>query len=136
MKEIGRKTGTAAEVRREQTRRSRTRTNERCSVCTALTWFNGVALMEPEGAPEPRQSWLICRDCYQMLLVEMRRSPVRSPLRLRIALGIVAAERWPQSRTQSRAWIKDRKLFLFIVWSFIIALILHLALIVMIAAIR
>ncbi len=65
----------------------------------------------------------------------MRRSPVRSPLRLRIAIGLVAADRWPQSRSSSYSTIGDRRKILFIVWTFIIAMIVHLALIVYIALI-
>jgi hypothetical protein len=91
--------------------------------------------MEPEGVPEPRHAWMLCNDCYQALVIEMRRSPVRSPLRLRIAMGLVASERWPQSRSSSRSVLNDRKLILFIAWGFVVAMILHLVLIVMIAAI-
>ncbi len=111
------------------------RTNEHCSICSSRIWFDAVHLMEPEDAPEPRHAWVLCRECYQALVVEMRRSPVRSPLRLRIALGIVAAERWPQSSSSAYSWLGDRRRVVFIVWSFIIAMLVHLALIVMIAMI-
>jgi hypothetical protein len=117
------------------TRRARRRTNERCSICTSRIWFDPTFVTEPEGVPEPRRSWVLCRECYQALVVEMRRSPVRSPLRLRIAVGLVAADRWPQSRSSSYFTIGDRRKILFIVWTFIIAMIVHLALIVYIAMI-
>jgi len=67
----------------------------RCSICTHLVWFRPVALKEPVEAPEPRHEWVLCRPCHEALLVEMRRSSLRSPARLRIAMGLVAAERWP-----------------------------------------
>lgn len=91
--------------------------------------------MEPEGVPEPRRSWILCNDCYQVLLIEMRRSPVRTPLRLRIAMGLVATERWPQSHSSYRSTLNDRKWILFIAWGFVVAMLFHLVLIVMIAAI-
>src|SRR5260370_1598647 len=69
----------------------------RCSVCTNFIWFHPIALNEPVGAPEPRHDWMLCKPCYEALLVEMRRSSIRSPARLRIALGLVAAERSPRA---------------------------------------
>src|SRR6266705_7117455 len=116
-------------------RKAKKRTSEHCSICTSRIWFNAVPLMEPEGAPEPRRSWVLCNDCYQALLIEMRRSPVRSPLRLRIAVGLVAAERWPQSHSSYRPVLNDRKWILFIAWGFVVDMLFHLVLIVMIAAI-
>src|SRR5438552_1234477 len=114
-------------------RKAKKRTSEHCSICTSRIWFNAVPLMEPEGVPEPRRSWVLCNDCYQALLIEMRRSPVRSPLRLRIAMGIVASERWPESYSSYRSILNDRKWILFIAWGFVVAMIFHLVLIVMIA---
>ena len=114
-------------------RKAKKRTSEHCSICTSRIWFNAVPLMEPEGVPEPRRSWVLCNDCYQALLIEMRRSPVRTPLRLRIAMGIVASERWPESYSSYRSILNDRKWILFIAWGFVVAMIFHLVLIVMIA---
>ncbi len=116
-------------------RKAKKRTNEHCSICTSRIWFDAVHLMESEDVPEPRHAWVLCRECYQALVVEMRRSPVRTPLRLRIAIGLVASERWPQSYSSSYAMIGDRRKVIFIVWAFVIAMLVHLALIVMIAMI-
>ncbi|MEO8973775.1 MAG: hypothetical protein ABI406_19480 [Ktedonobacteraceae bacterium] len=66
-----------------------------CSICTSVVWFHHIALKEPVGAPEPRHEWILCKPCHEALLVEMRRSSLRSPVRLRIAIGLVAAERSP-----------------------------------------
>ena len=120
-------------VGRENSRKAKKRTNEHCSICTNRIRYDAVHLMEPEGVPEPRRSWVLCQECYQVLLVEMRKSPIRTPLRLRIAMGLVASERWPQSYSSSSIMLGDRKKILFIAWTFVIAMILHLALIVMIA---
>ena len=69
----------------------------RCSICTGLIWLHPIALKEPDEAPEPRHEWVLCKPCHQALLVEMSRSTIRSPARLRIAMGLVAAERSPRA---------------------------------------
>jgi hypothetical protein len=58
-------------------------------------------LKESAGVPEPRHEWVLCKLCHEALLVEMRRSSIRSPVRLRIAMGLVAAERSPNAYTLS-----------------------------------
>jgi hypothetical protein len=64
----------------------------------------------------------------------MRRSPIRSPLRLRIAMGLVAAERAPQAYDEGdNEGISDHRWILVMAWGFGIAMILHLVLIVMLA---
>lgn len=137
MKEAMRRSGSVVAVRREGSRRLRRRVVTRCSVCTSRVWIRPVHLTEPEGVPEPRLSWTLCRACYQVLIEEVRRSPVRSPLRLRIAMGLVASERWPQAYpTRVRNYISDRKWIVFIAVGFIIAMIVHLALIVMVAGMK
>ena len=135
MREAIRSSGPVAVSGREDSRRAKHRIQERCSICTSRLRSGAVPLMEPEDVPEPRRSWVLCSECYQALLIEMRRSPVRTPLRLRIAMGMVAAERWPESYSSSRLIMNDRKWIYFIAWGFVIAMIFHLALIVMIAAI-
>lgn len=67
----------------------------RCSICTSIVWLHFIALKEPVEAPEPRHEWVLCKPCHEALLVEMLRSTLRSPARLRIAIGLVAAERSP-----------------------------------------
>jgi len=70
-------------------------------------------------------------------MVEMDTSPVRSPLRLRIAMGMVASERWPLAySTRMRAYISDRRWIVFLAAGFMIAMIVHLILIVMVAGMR
>ncbi|GLV57579.1 hypothetical protein KDH_44150 [Dictyobacter sp. S3.2.2.5] len=124
-------------VRRDDTSKRRSRAPQYCSICTARIWFEPIELVEPEGVPEPRLSWVLCKACHQLLQHEMTRSPVRSPLRLRIAMGIVAAERWPHAySTRVREYINDRRMILFIAIGLIVAMILHLILIVMVAGLR
>jgi hypothetical protein len=63
----------------------------------------------------------------------MRRSPVRSPLRLRIAMGLVASERSPRAYNLS-SHIRDQRRFIWIAWIIIIFAFLHLILFVMLAS--
>lgn len=88
-------------TRRETGQRGRWYKLVRCSICTSLIWFHPVALKESVEAPEPRQEWVLCKPCHEALLVEMRRSSIRSPARLRIAVGLVAAERSPMAYSVS-----------------------------------
>jgi hypothetical protein len=137
MEEAMRGSNSVADVRQDGTRRRKKRLATSCSICTSRIWFDPVHLMEPEGVPEPRLCWILCRECYGALLEEMRHSPVRSPLRLRIAMGLVASERWPQAYpTTVSTFINDRKWIIFIAVGFIVAMLLHLVLIVMIAGMK
>lgn len=103
-----------------------------CSVCTRSIWFSPIVLKEPRGAPEPHRTWVLCKSCHEALLIEMRRSPLRSPLRLRIALGLVAAERSPTAYGQ-KPHRHDQHRIVGIAVILFIAMILHLALIVALA---
>jgi hypothetical protein len=94
-------------------------------------------VQEPEGVPMPRNSWVLCKECHGLAMTEFRRSPVRSPLRLRIAMGLIAAERSPHAYpTQMNERIRDHRWIVFIGLGTFIAMLLHLALIVMIAGIK
>src|SRR5579863_5982441 len=110
--------GPAVVAQQENSRRPKKRVNVRCSICAHRTWFDAVPLMEPADVPEPRNSWTLCKACYGLLLAEMRRSPVRSPLRLRIAIGLVASERWPQAYHARRPLLSDRRWVIVIAWGF------------------
>ena len=87
--------------RRETGLRGRWYKPLRCSICRTFIWFHPIALKEPSGAPEPLQEWVICHACHEALLVEMSRSTLHSPVRLRIAVGLVAAERSPKAYIRS-----------------------------------
>jgi hypothetical protein len=63
----------------------------------------------------------------------MERSPILSPLRLRIAMGIVAADRSPYVYAPSHKPISDRTWIIIMAWGFGIAMLLHLVLVVMLA---
>ncbi len=134
MKEVTRRSGSVVAVHREGSRRQRRRVVTRCSICNGRVWLHPLRVVEPEGVPEPRLTWTLCNPCYRALLEEMRVSPVRSPLRLRVAIGIVASERWPQAyTTRVRMYLADRRLMVFIAVGLIITMLVHLAILVAIA---
>ena len=110
----------------------------RCSICTSFIWFHPIALTEPVGAPEPRQEWVLCKPCHEALLVEMRRSSIRSPARLRIAMGLVAAERSPaayQMSTPVREQEAFQREFAWVIWVMILFTLLHLVIFVILLAV-
>ncbi|MDQ2715318.1 MAG: hypothetical protein M3Z08_10455 [Chloroflexota bacterium] len=80
---------------REAVQRERWYTPVRCSVCMSYIWFRPIVLKEAVGAPEPRHEWVLCTPCHEALIAEMRRSSLKSPVRMRVAMGLVAAERSP-----------------------------------------
>lgn len=93
---------------RETGQRGRRCKPKRCTICTDMIWLLPILLKEPVEAPEPRQEWIICKPCHKALLVEMRRSSLRTPVRLRIAVGLVAAERSPEAYSPH---IREQRLF-------------------------
>jgi hypothetical protein len=105
----------------------------RCSICQSFIWFFPIALREPYGAPEPRREWVLCKACHEVLLVEMHRSPLRSPTRLRIAMGLVAAERSPEAYNTS-SHIREQREFVVIMWLLFAFGLLHLVLFLVIFA--
>src|SRR5579885_336552 len=106
----------------------------RCSICRKRIWVGAQALKEPAEAPEPQQSWMLCKVCHAAVMVELERSPVRTPMRVRIAVGLVAAERWPRAH-RNRGEREDRVWIAFLYWGFAGMMLLHLLIIVLLAEI-
>jgi hypothetical protein len=98
----------------------------RCSICTSFIWFHPIALKEPVEAPEPRHEWVLCKPCHKALLVEMARSSIRSPMRLRIAMGLVAAERSPKAySTRVSEHQQFQREFSWFVWAMVLFALFH-----------
>ena len=122
---------------RETGRRGRWYRPIRCSICMSFIWFNPIVLKEPLEAPEPRQEWVLCKSCHAALLVEMRRSSIRSPARLRIAMGLVAAERWPKAHhmsTYMREQQEFQREFAWVMWFLILFALFHMVILVILLA--
>ena len=135
MRDIIRDGDSTVTLQKDKPHRTRKHSITRCSICERRTWYNSISPIEPEDVPEPRQEWSLCKRCHQELLVQLRLSPVRTPLRLRIAIGLVAAERSPYAYAPTRKPLTDRSWIIIMAWGFGIAMVLHLLLIVMLATI-
>jgi hypothetical protein len=125
-------------TRRETEKRWRWYKPIRCSICMSFIWFNPIALKESVGAPEPRQEWVLCKSCHSALLMEMRRSSIRSPARLRIAVGLVAAERSPKAYhmgTYIREQQEFQREFAWVMRLLILFALLHLVILVILLAV-
>jgi hypothetical protein len=103
----------------------------RCSICTNRIWLRPINVQEPLEAPEPRQEWVLCKPCHEELQLTLRKSSLRHAMRLRIAMGLVAAERSPHHSPKIRAeqelqrdfsWLM-RFLFLFVVLHLVVFVI-------------
>jgi hypothetical protein len=74
---------------------------QRCEVCTKRTSNRTFVLherLESSASPFANQTWRLCEGCAAAVVTEMQRSALRTPLRVRIAVGMVAAERQPRRR--------------------------------------
>jgi hypothetical protein len=123
---------------RETGQRGRWYKPVRCSICWSLIWFHPIALKEPVEAPEPRHEWVLCKPCHEALLLEMRRSILRSPVRLRIAMGLVAAERSPDAYIMNAQMPEQREFhrqFAWFVRLLVLFFLLHLVIFVILLAV-
>lgn len=107
----------------------------RCSICRRRLGKTVHYLEETGDVPEPRQSWALCEPCNAAVRAELAASTLRSPVRLRVAVGIVASERTPAARRSHFGQYSDRHWEAFLFWSFLIAMLAHLVLIVIVAGI-
>jgi len=72
------------------------------------------------------------------MTVKMRRSTLRSPIRLHIAEGLVAAERSPDSytvTTQTREQREFNRQFAWFVWAMVLFGLLHVAIFAILLAV-
>lgn len=97
----------------------------RCSICQRRLANTAYFLTEDDDAPEPQQSWLLCVNCNSAVQAELARSELRSAVRTRVAVGLVASQRSPERRPkwwQERYWeeLDDASWNHFIIWSIVI----------------
>jgi hypothetical protein len=87
------------------------RPTERCAICErrpAATLLHAATPVLYLGADEfletplSGHAWMVCTQCAGAVHQEMARAGLRSPLRLYIAIAIVASERRPAA--QPRVW--------------------------------
>ena len=107
----------------------------RCDICRRRLGTTVSYLEETGDVPEPRQSWVLCEACDAAVHEQMNLTPIRSPLRLRVAVGVVATERTPEARRANRGQMSDAAWMKFFFWLFLITMLVHLGVIVAIAGI-
>ncbi len=104
-----------------------------CGICRRRLGKTLFFVEETGDVPEPRRSWVLCEDCDAAVHQQVDHSPVRSPLRLRVAVGLVASERTPEARRAHFGQLTDDEWAKVFIWLFPITMIVHLAVIVAIA---
>ena len=105
----------------------------RCDICNRRL-RGAISFVEETGdVPEPRQAWVLCGSCNMAVRNQLVRSGVQSPVKLRIAVGLVAAERTPAARRSRMGQLSDESWGRLFLWLFPITMIIHLAVIVAIA---
>ena len=78
---------------------------------------------------------MLCTACNDAVKQQMAEVPVHSPIRLRVAIGVVSTERSPAARRARRGQLTDKTWFKLFFWGALITMLFHLALIVAIAGI-
>jgi hypothetical protein len=107
----------------------------RCAIC-AHRLGSAVHYLEETGdVPPPRQSWMLCAACNDAVKQQMALASLQSPVRLRVAIGLVSTERTPAARRARLGQMSDRSWLKLLFWGTVIAMLVHLALIVALAGI-
>lgn len=103
----------------------------RCTICERKLEQTAFYLTEGDDAPEPQQAWLLCAGCNTAVKVELARTELRSPVRTRVAVGLVASARSPGNRAkwwEERFWedLDDRDWNRLLWWFFMIVAFGHI----------
>lgn len=105
----------------------------RCAICQRRLGSSIHFLEETGDVPAPRQSWALCDACNDAVRAQMRAAPIQGDLRLRVAVGLVAAERTPDARRANFGQLSDQRWESLLFWTFLLFMLAHLALIVVLA---
>ena len=105
----------------------------RCSICKRRLGQWMFFVEETGDVPDPRGSWVLCAACNEAVHIQMELSPVQSPVKLRVAVGLVAAERTPEARRARFGMLTDESWVKVFLWLLPITMLIHLAIIVLIA---
>ena len=119
----------------------------RCSICTKRLGKMMFALEDTSDTPEAvteqvvnvggvpatltqPHTWSLCKDCYAAVEGELRRAQLQTAYRIRVALGIVASERGPQTQLhfwQERYWDNDKVVQRWLWWTIMVIAFGHMA---------
>jgi hypothetical protein len=105
----------------------------RCDICERRLGKSLFFIEETGDVPDERRSWTLCEGCHTAVREQLAISPVRTPLRLRVAVGLVASERTPEARRTNFGQLNDESWFKVFFWLFPITMIVHLLIVVAVA---
>jgi hypothetical protein len=108
----------------------------RCDICSRRLKHSLFFVEETGDVPPPRRSWVLCRACNEAVHWQMELSPVQSPVRLRVAIGLVSTTRTPAARRARFGQLSDESWVKVFLWLLPITMLVHLAVIVAIAFFR
>ena len=102
----------------------------RCAICGRRAGVNERILEEPATATTRGAIWRLCEACFVAVGRELERAELRTPARVRVALGLVAAERSHRARPKiwnERYWeqLSDRGQDRLLMWIFYVAFVVH-----------
>ncbi|HLZ23464.1 MAG TPA: hypothetical protein VKQ30_15225 [Ktedonobacterales bacterium] len=112
---------------------------QRCAICGQYMGKSGRSLIALETATGTGATWHLCEDCYVAVTRELERAELRTPARVRIAVGVVASERGQSARYSiwdERFWeqLSDRSQDRLLIWIFAIAFVVHAIAFMLVAA--
>lgn len=105
----------------------------RCQICSKKLGKSLFFVEETGDVPPPRMSWVLCQTCNDAVHQQMEIAPLRSPVRLRVAVGLVASTRTPAARLARFGQLSDESWLKVFLWLLPITMLVHLAVIVAIA---
>jgi hypothetical protein len=108
----------------------------RCEICERRLGKSLFFVEETGDVPPPRRSWVLCEVCNEAVHAQMELAPVQSAVRLRVAVGLVATSRTPSARRARLGQLSDQTWTKVFLWLLPITMIIHLAIIVIIAFFR
>jgi hypothetical protein len=104
-----------------------------CDICQRRLGKDLFFVEETGDVPDGKRSWVLCAECDAAVHAQLEVSPVQTPLRLRVAVGLVAAERTPEARRTNFGQLTDEGWIKIFFWLFPITMIVHLLIIVAVA---
>jgi len=107
---------------------------DRCSICVSKLRGEGYYLEEEPDVEAPRQCWMLCAGCQTLVQDQMNRVMLQTPMRTRVAVGMVAAECAPTADAEILDQEDSRGLDRLVFWTAIVAFVVHaLAFVVIVA---
>ncbi len=98
----------------------------RCDLCNRRFAGPRFYYQEAVEAPEPRLSWTVCDACSAAVGDELARLKSGSPLRLRVALGVVAGARGaPAEELTAAAESEEHTFTRIVLWTVWAAFLVH-----------